>query len=243
MVMRRIGLVPIHISGIPRSPTVAPLHNYCLFPPGIASLFIALLLLSPPCPSRAFHSLDIMPRGNAIGWSQSEADNLLPWLSRHRGLSWEARSRAYFRQYRVFRTVESLRGKKYQILRKQLERQRPPVLYGTKRYRRQYRLRREPHELSESPPILRLGDPDPELWRRVQRLRISLGACSVDSSRSTDSHHGKAVEFFPQSPCPELTVSPASPMQALITFYSERAAPVPSIWEYVHRRVSVAGEK
>lgn len=50
MVMRRIGVVPINISGIPRSPTVAPLHNYCLFPPGVASLFIALLLPSqfPP---------------------------------------------------------------------------------------------------------------------------------------------------------------------------------------------------
>lgn len=42
MVMRRIGLVSIHISGIPRSPTVAPLHNYCLFPSGVASLFIGL---------------------------------------------------------------------------------------------------------------------------------------------------------------------------------------------------------
>ena len=184
-----------------------------------------------------------MPRGNAIGWSQSETDNLLPWLSRHRGLSWEARSRAYFRQYRVFRTVESLRGKKYQILRKQLEQRRPPVLYGSKRYRRQCRLQRKPNKLPESPPTLRLGDPDPELWKEVQRLRISLGACSFDSSRSTDSHHGKAVEFYPQIPCLELICSPESPMQALVTFYSERAAPVPSIWEYVHRRVSVARER
>lgn len=138
-----------------------------------------------------------MPRGNAIGWSQSEADNLLPWLSRHRELSWEARSRAYFRQYRVVRTVESLRGKKYQILRKQLEQRRPPVPSGTKRCRRQYRLRRGRRELPESPPTLRLGYADPELWERVQRLNMSLEACSLRSSRSTDSHYGKALVFFP----------------------------------------------
>ena len=66
---------------------------------------------------------------------------------------------------------------------------------------------------------------------------------AFDSSWFTDSHHGKAMEFSHKSPCLELIYSPASPMQALIIFYFGRAAPVPSIWEYVHRRVSAAREK
>lgn len=59
-----------------------------------------------------------MPRDNTISWSQSEEENLLPWLSRHRELSWKARSNAYFKQYRRRRSGESLRGKQNQILRK-----------------------------------------------------------------------------------------------------------------------------
>lgn len=137
-----------------------------------------------------------MPRGNAIGWSQSEADNLLPWLSRNEKLSWEAKSRAYFRQYRLVRTVESLRGKKYQILRKQLGRQRMSASNRARRSWRQCRLRREPRELPESPPILRLGNSDPELWERVQRLQISLDIRYMRSSSSSDSPRGKILGFF-----------------------------------------------
>jgi hypothetical protein len=138
-----------------------------------------------------------MPRGNAIGWSQSEADNLLPWLSRNEKLSWEAKSRAYFRQYRLVRTVESLRGKKYQILRKQLGRQRISASSRARRSWRQYQLRREPRELPESPPILRLGDSDPELWERVQRLQISLDIRYMRSSPSPHSPRGRILGFCP----------------------------------------------
>lgn len=163
-----------------------------------------LLCLLPCFDIQHFHTLPgsiaivIMPRGNAIGWSQSEADNLLPWLSRNQELSWEAKSRAYFRQYRLVRTVESLRGKKYQILRKRLGRQRTPVSSRAQRSWRQYRLRREPRELPESPPILRLGNSDPELWRRVQRLQISLDIRYMRSSPSPDSPRGKILGFFPE---------------------------------------------
>ncbi|KAI2734726.1 hypothetical protein DTO013E5_9747 [Penicillium roqueforti] len=55
---------------------------------------------------------------SAMGWPEWEEKNLLPWLDAHRALSWKARSHAYYEQYRVVRTVESLRGKKYHILRK-----------------------------------------------------------------------------------------------------------------------------
>jgi hypothetical protein len=58
------------------------------------------------------------PRSEVI-WSKGEEKNLLFWLDAHRALPWKARSRAYYEQYQIDRSVESLRGKKYHILRKQ----------------------------------------------------------------------------------------------------------------------------
>ncbi|KAJ5101045.1 hypothetical protein N7456_007097 [Penicillium angulare] len=55
---------------------------------------------------------------NAVGWSAREEENLLPWLESNRKLTWKALSIAYWKQYHVRRSVESLRGKKYHILRK-----------------------------------------------------------------------------------------------------------------------------
>ncbi|CAG8066570.1 unnamed protein product [Penicillium salamii] len=55
---------------------------------------------------------------NASGWPEWEEKNLLSWLDAHRELSWKARSDAYYEQHRVARSAESLRGKKYHILRK-----------------------------------------------------------------------------------------------------------------------------
>jgi hypothetical protein len=58
------------------------------------------------------------PRSEAV-WSEREEKSLLPWLDAHRALSWKARSDAYYEQHQVRRSVESLRGKKYHIMRKQ----------------------------------------------------------------------------------------------------------------------------
>ncbi|OGE46824.1 hypothetical protein PENARI_c103G08589 [Penicillium arizonense] len=58
----------------------------------------------------------------AYGWPEWEEKNLLPWLDAHRELSWKALSDAYYEEYQVHRSVESLRGKKYHILRKQSRR-------------------------------------------------------------------------------------------------------------------------
>ncbi|CAP87136.1 hypothetical protein PCH_Pc24g02280 [Penicillium rubens Wisconsin 54-1255] len=54
-----------------------------------------------------------------VAWEEWEEKNLLPWLDAHRALPWKARSHAYYEQYQVDRSVESLRGKMYHILRKQ----------------------------------------------------------------------------------------------------------------------------
>jgi hypothetical protein len=55
---------------------------------------------------------------SASGWPEWEEKNLLYWLDAHRELSWKARPDAYYEQHRVARSAESLRGKKYHILRK-----------------------------------------------------------------------------------------------------------------------------
>ncbi|CAG7996172.1 unnamed protein product [Penicillium salamii] len=55
---------------------------------------------------------------SASGWPEWEEKNLLSWLDAHQELSWKARSDAYYEQHRVARSAESLRGKKYHILRK-----------------------------------------------------------------------------------------------------------------------------
>ncbi|OQE09729.1 hypothetical protein PENFLA_c099G08860 [Penicillium flavigenum] len=54
-----------------------------------------------------------------VAWEEWEEKSLLPWLDAHRALPWKAHSHAYSEQYQVDRSVESLRGKKYHILRKQ----------------------------------------------------------------------------------------------------------------------------
>ncbi|CAP79494.1 hypothetical protein PCH_Pc19g00780 [Penicillium rubens Wisconsin 54-1255] len=56
---------------------------------------------------------------SACGWPEWEEKNFLSWLDAHRDLSWKALSDAYYEEYQVDRSVESLRGKKYHILRKQ----------------------------------------------------------------------------------------------------------------------------
>ena len=53
-------------------------------------------------------------------WSEWEESNLIPWLDAYRALSWKARADAYYKQHGVYRSVESLRGKMYHILRKRL---------------------------------------------------------------------------------------------------------------------------
>ncbi|KAJ5904779.1 uncharacterized protein N7473_001695 [Penicillium subrubescens] len=55
---------------------------------------------------------------SATGWSEWEEDNLLPWLEENNGLPWTDRAQAYSKQFGVSRSVESLRGKEYHILRK-----------------------------------------------------------------------------------------------------------------------------
>ena len=76
------------------------------------------MLLSEKVVLVTVSSCDMSPRSE-VAWEEWEEKNLLPWLDAHRALPWKARSHAYSEQYQVDRSVESLRGKKYHILRKQ----------------------------------------------------------------------------------------------------------------------------
>jgi hypothetical protein len=76
-------------------------------------LFSSPVLLAPT----SCLGITMSPR-SASGWPEWEEKNLLSWLDAHQDLSWKARSDAYYEQHRVARSAESLRGKKYHILRK-----------------------------------------------------------------------------------------------------------------------------
>jgi hypothetical protein len=82
-------------------------------------LQVHFLLFSSPVLPTSTNCLGItMSPRSASGWPEWEEKNLLPWLDAHQELSWKARSDAYYEQHRVARSAESLRGKKYHILRK-----------------------------------------------------------------------------------------------------------------------------
>ncbi|KAK5805894.1 hypothetical protein VI817_000152 [Penicillium citrinum] len=59
-----------------------------------------------------------MSRQNSTNWSRREERNLEPFLWRYRRLSWKARSRVYYRKYRISRSGESLRGKRNELRRR-----------------------------------------------------------------------------------------------------------------------------
>ncbi|KAJ5556076.1 hypothetical protein N7513_003718 [Penicillium frequentans] len=53
-----------------------------------------------------------------LSWSEQEEENLLQWLDKNRALPWKDLPDAYRERFGVDRSVGSLRGKKYHILRK-----------------------------------------------------------------------------------------------------------------------------
>ncbi|KAJ5240541.1 uncharacterized protein N7469_002132 [Penicillium citrinum] len=82
-----------------------------------------------------------MSQHSSQNWPQWEEDNLLPWLDAHRELSWEARAEAYYEELGIRRRIDSIRGKKYHILRKR-RLARAKASAQRKDQKRQRRLRR-----------------------------------------------------------------------------------------------------
>ncbi|KAK9847356.1 hypothetical protein MYU51_019575 [Penicillium brevicompactum] len=59
-----------------------------------------------------------MSKPNSTAWSSWEKKNLLPWLLQRQGMTWKAKSKAYFKQFGLKRTGEALRSKQNYLLRK-----------------------------------------------------------------------------------------------------------------------------
>ncbi|KAJ5543720.1 hypothetical protein N7513_007228 [Penicillium frequentans] len=87
------------------------------------------------------------PRG-ILSWSEQEEENLLQWLDENRALPWKDLPDAYREKFGVVWSVESLRGKKYHILRKKgRTTARSPKCQG-------HRKRREPRRRSSEQTVI-----------------------------------------------------------------------------------------
>ncbi|KAJ5531387.1 hypothetical protein N7527_004780 [Penicillium freii] len=101
-----------------------------------------------------------------IAWSLPEEENLHAWLLQHRGMSWKAKSKAYFRQFGLKRTGESLRGKRNYLLREY------------------HAMQKTLSEASQS------GEHQPQV-RREEALRIFLPSPPISTPRASraKTHH------------------------------------------------------
>lgn len=118
-----------------------------------------------------------MAKGAYITWTASEENNLQPWLSEHRWMSWERRAEEYSKQHNKDRSFESLRGK-YNQLQKGIRRRRPisnrmSAHTRTVARRARYRHQRLPKGFPPHPPVFRPQTPDPWARRILQQQKIS----------------------------------------------------------------------
>ncbi|KAJ5742257.1 hypothetical protein N7533_011666 [Penicillium manginii] len=154
-----------------------------------------------------------MSQHSSFGWSEWEEDNLLPWLDANRALSWEARAAAYNEQYETNRTVESLRGKKYHILRK---RRLNHAKVSSRRSvpKRQRRIRRLGGARKRFPPFTDTKAQNIDQW--LQRIPSAESTAS-ESSSATEKSHSIYITPDPHHPQPR-------------EFQSRSW-----LWDYVHR--------
>ena len=116
-----------------------------------------------------------MPKDIYLPWTESEEDNLEPWLSEYDWMPWKERAKEYSKQHDKDRSFESLRGKRNQ-LRKGIRRRRPISDRSTLRARTTarralYRIQRLPQGFPPRPPTFRLKSPDPWARQLLQQVR------------------------------------------------------------------------
>lgn len=140
-----------------------------------------------------------MARGDAITWPEWEEKNLPHWLFQHRKLSWKARSKAYFRQYRIKRSGESLRGKQND-LRRRSRMQNEPVTPQPQATPRRTLL---PHRhATASLPSFTLHDSSLKVYRLLEAIR-EAGAIrwspllKISTRRRKQGERQIYHEFFP----------------------------------------------
>ncbi|KAJ5100858.1 hypothetical protein N7456_006910 [Penicillium angulare] len=110
---------------------------------------------------------------STVGWSTWEEENLLPWLESNRDLTWNALSHAYWQQYQIRRSAESLRGKRYHILRKRRDADHTPIKNKRQPTKREHR------------KLLVKGRKKNPLKRRIRRWLQNVSTGQSDRSDST----------------------------------------------------------
>jgi hypothetical protein len=128
-----------------------------------------------------------MSQHSSLGWSEWEEGNLLPWLEANRALSWEARAAAYNEQHGTNRTVESIRGKRYHILRKR-RLHRAKVSRQRSVPKRQKRIRRLGGVRKRFPAFTNTKARNIDQW--LQRIPSAESTASENSSATEKSHSG-----------------------------------------------------
>ena len=139
-----------------------------------------------------------MPRDNVVPWSPSEEQNLLPWLSRNRKLSWKAKAKAYSRQHLINRSGESLRGKQNHLRRKRRLARRISHSSNLFRRRRPHAQRRRvPVQLPMSLPVLTMNAPNREVGQLLEsfRLRFSGPSSQATVSSAEDQQLGEILLY------------------------------------------------
>ncbi|KAJ5100891.1 hypothetical protein N7456_006943 [Penicillium angulare] len=144
---------------------------------------------------------------STVGWSTWEEENLLPWLELNQDLTWNALSQAYWQQYQIRRSSESLRGKRYHILRKRRDAGHTPI-----------KNKRQP-TTCEHRKLLVKGRKKNPLKRRIRRWLRNISTGQSDRSDSTGTKRSSTG----------LEVVPSGPAQL------DYARNLSWIWDYAHR--------
>ncbi|KAJ5288103.1 hypothetical protein N7478_003789 [Penicillium angulare] len=161
---------------------------------------------------------------STVGWSTWEEENLLPWLESNRYLTWNALSHAYWQQYQIRRSAESLRGKRYHILRKRRDAGHTPI-----------KNKRQP-TTCEHRKLLVKGRKKNPLKRRIRRWLRNVSTGQSDRSDSTGTKRSSTGKTSPNvsttyqaDQLVGLEVVPSGSAQL------DYARNLSWIWDYAHR--------
>ncbi|CAG8139721.1 unnamed protein product [Penicillium nalgiovense] len=155
---------------------------------------------------------------SACGWPEWEEKNLLSWLDYHRDLSWKALSDAYYEEYQVDRSVESLRGKKYHILRKQ-RRTGAKVPGCSGKQKRPGDMRRSLVDSGSRPPLPDNNSAQRNIDKWFQTILTADPSQSGDSDKPAQTARSK-IRCVTPAPLPY------SPQRTRSSSWT---------WDYVHR--------
>lgn len=184
--------------------------------------------LSFACPATAHLSLLVqayppstMPKPR---WPRAEADNLLPWLSRHQHLSWKKKSAAYMKEYGIHRSGESLRGKQNQM--EDEARQLKGGSFPSSTLHR---------------PSLALRTPNPRVRRLLHQLRRRQHPSFKNSSRkSNQKRFGQLRIIYHSAAMKQGLIDGEMPLgcqQFRICRYQHPRI-IACFWKFIHRRAA-----